>query len=69
MRQVRGRGAEGLLVVCRGFVRSRYEGQFAAAAYALVAPVHRSRLSVEGASAGQRGSESPEVTALHRRPA
>lgn len=67
MRQVRGRPVGGPLVVCRGFVRSRYEGQFVAAAYELVAPVYRSCLWVEGTSAGHEGSECLKGTALLRR--
>ena len=67
MRKVRGRGGEGPLVVRRGFVRSRYEPQFAAAAYALVAPADRRRLSVGGVQVLQPKGGSLGVPALIRR--
>jgi hypothetical protein len=68
MREV-GYGRDGPLVVRRGFVRSRYETEFVAAAYELVAPIRAKELSVVTASAGELDSGSRKVEMSVRRPA
>ena len=66
MRKV-GRRRERTLVVCRGFVRSRHETDFAAAAYGLVAPIRERELSLLSVSDGQIDQRSLAVGQSVRR--
>ena len=66
MRKV-GRRRERTLVICRGFVRSRHEADFTAAAYVLVAPIHERELSLLTPGDGQLDRRSLSVSQLVRR--